>query len=184
MITEASMAGVAEELAVQLAAFQAVLLLASGLHKLLRRGRTQDVLHDFAGVPRMLAPLAVALVSVAEILAGLLLWVPEFRAAGGVLAVLIWSGYLLLIVRAIAQGRREVDCGCSFGSAHARLGTYQVVRNLCLIGTALLPIGVCPAGVAQPVAAAQIPAALALLVLYGALDQVMALAPPRAGEVR
>jgi hypothetical protein len=184
MISEASLAGVGEELAVQLAAFQAVLLLASGLHKLLRRGRTQEVLQDFAGVPRALAPIAVVLVSFAEILAGSLLWVPGLRAAGGALAVLIWSGYLLLIVRAIAQGRREVDCGCSFGSGHAKLGTYQVARNLCLIGTAVLLALVSAAGLAQPVAAAQIPAAVALLVLYGALDQVMALAPPRAGEVR
>jgi Methylamine utilisation protein MauE len=178
------MAGVAQELAVQLAAFQAVLLLASGLHKLLRRGRTREVLQDFAGVPRTLAPLGVALVSFAEILAGSLLWVPGLRAAGGALAVLIWSGYLLLIVRAIAQGRREVDCGCSFGSAHANLGMYQVARNLCLIGTAVLLTLVSAAGLAAPVAAAEIPAAFALLVLYGALDQVMALAPPRAGEVR
>jgi uncharacterized membrane protein YphA (DoxX/SURF4 family) len=183
MIIEASMPGVGQELAVQLAAFQAVLLVASGLHKLVRRRRTQDVLREFAGVPRILAPFAVLLVGVAEILAGSLLWVPGFRAAGGALAVLIWSGYLSLIVRAISQGRRNVDCGCSFGTAHAPLGTYQVVRNLCLIGTAALLAGLSAASVGQAVAAPQILAAVALLVLYGALDQVMALAPPRAGEL-
>jgi uncharacterized membrane protein YphA (DoxX/SURF4 family) len=183
IITEASMPGVVQELAVQLAAFLAILLLASGLHKLASHRRTREVLHEFAGVPRLLAPLAVALVGFAEILAGALLWVPRFRAAGAVLAMLLWSGYLLLIVRAIARGRRDLDCGCSFGGAHAPLGTYQVVRNLCLIGTALLLAGASAAGATLPAAVPQFLAAIPLLVLYGALDQAMALAPARAGAL-
>jgi hypothetical protein len=170
-------------LVVQLAAFQAVLLSASGLHKLTRRGRTQAVIHDFAGVPRYLAPGAGVVVAVTEMLAGLLLWMPSYRALGGVLAVLIWGGYLALILRAIAQGRRDVDCGCTFGATQRPLGVFQVMRNGVLVCVALLVAAGSAASVTGPVIASQILAAFALLALYGALDQVMALTPLRRGEL-
>lgn len=182
MTTPASMLGVVQLLVVQLAAFEAVLLLASGLHKLIRRERTRAVVQEFARVPRHFAPVAVATVALLELLASLLLWIPATRAAGGVLAVLIWGGYLALILRAIAQGRRDVDCGCTFGAAHRPLGVFQVTRNVTLTGVALLVAAGSAAG-AAPVAASQILAALVLLALYGALDQVMALTPPRRGEL-
>src|SRR5277367_589592 len=114
MTATASLPGVLQDLAVQLAAFQCMLLAVSAIHKLYRRGRAQAVLHEFAGVPRRLAPFAVVLVGSGEIFAGSLLWIPSHRTAGGVLAALIWGGYLLLILRAIARGRRDMDCGCSF----------------------------------------------------------------------
>jgi Methylamine utilisation protein MauE len=183
MMNAPSMLEVMQLLVVQLAAFQAVLLLASGLHKLTRRGRTQSVIHDFAGVPRYLAPAAGVVVAVTEMLAGLLLWTPSSRALGGVLAALIWGGYLALILRAIAQGRRDVDCGCTFGATQRPLGVFQVMRNGVLVCAALLVAAGSAASVTGPVIASQILAAFALLALYGALDQVMALTPLRRGEL-
>jgi hypothetical protein len=183
MTTAASMLGVIQALVVQLAAFQAVLLLASGLHKLARRRRTQSVVHDFAGVPGYLAPFAVGLVAAAELIAGLMLLTPSHRAAGGMLAVLICGLYFLLILRAIAQGRGDVDCGCTFGAARRPLGAYQLARNGILTGMALLVAAVSATSATGPVVATQILAALALLALYGALDQVMALLPLRSGEL-
>ena len=183
MTAAASMLGVIQLLVVQFAAFEAVLLLASGLHKLIRRGRTREVVHEFAGVPRSIAPFAVVTIAAAELLASLLLWTPSYRAAGGVLAVLIWGGYLVLILRAIAQGRRHVDCGCTFGATHRPLGVFQVARNMVLIGAALAVAAGSAAEVTGPVAASQTLAAVVLLALYGALDQVMGLTPPRSGEL-
>ena len=183
MMTAASTLGVVQLLAVQLAAFQSALLLASGLHKLIRHDHTRTVAHDFAGVPRDLAPFAAAAIAAVELLAAAMLWTPSYRVAGGALAVLIWGGYLALILRAMAQGRRDVDCGCTFGSAQRPLGAYQVVRNAALTGVASMVAVSSAAGVGGPVLASQILAALALLALYGALDQVMALTPPRGGEL-
>jgi hypothetical protein len=183
MTTAPSMLGVIQLLVVQLAAFQAVLLLTSGLHKLTRLGRTRSVIHDFAGVPRYLAPAAGVGVAVTELLVGVLLWTPSYRAAGGVIAVLIWGGYLALILRAIAQGRRDVDCGCTFGATQRPLGVFQVLRNGVLVCAALLVAVGSAASDTGPVIASQILAAFALLALYGALDQVMALTPPRRGEL-
>ena len=179
----ASLPGVIQMLVVQLAAFEALLLLASGLHKVIRRDRAEAVVREFAGVPTRFAPFAVAAVALAELLACLLLWTPWYRAAGGALAVLIWGGYLALILRAIAQGRRDVDCGCTFGAGRRPLGAFQVARNAVLTGTALLVAAGSAGGVAGPVVAAQILAALVLVASYGALDQVMALTAPRGGEL-
>lgn len=182
MAASASMLEVIQLLVAQLAAFQAVLLLASGLHKLIRRHRTQTIVHEFAGVPRNAAPLAVGVVALAELLASLLLLMPSYRAAGGVLAGLIWASYLLLILRAIAQGRRNVDCGCTFGAAQRPLGAYQGVRNGLLTSAALVVAAECAVSATGPVTPSQILAACALLALYGALDQVMALRPLRSGH--
>jgi uncharacterized membrane protein YphA (DoxX/SURF4 family) len=183
MDTAASTPEVVEWLLVQLAAFQAALLIASGLHKLISFDRIQSAVRKFAGVPSAFAPAAVVGAAAAELLAGILLLTPSLRAVGAALAMLIWGGYLLLILRAVAQGRRAVDCGCSFGAAQRPLGAYHVVRNAALTGAALLVAAGAAQGAAVSVSGPQILAALALLALYGALDQVMALTPPRAGEL-
>ena len=59
MTIAASNLGVAQLLIVQLAAFLAALLLASGLHKMIGRERAEAVVHEFAGVPRRLAPFGL-----------------------------------------------------------------------------------------------------------------------------
>ncbi len=179
----ASGSEVVECLIVQLTAFLAALLLASGLHKLIRFDRLRAVVREFAEVPGGLASTAVAAAAAAELLAAILLWTPPFRAAGAALAVLIWGGYLVLILRSIAHGRRAVDCGCSFGPAHRPLGAYQVVRNSALTGAAMLVAAGAAAFPTGPVEGSQILAGAALLALYFALDQAMALMPPRAGDL-
>jgi hypothetical protein len=184
MTSAATMPGVIQLLVAQFAAFLAALLLASGLHKLIRRDHIQTVVQEFVGVPRYLAPFTVATVALSELLASLLLWTPSYRVVGGLLAALIWGVYLGLILRAIAQGRRDVDCGCTFGAAHRPLGVFQVVRNAVLVGTAVLVAMGSAASVTGAVITSQIVAAFALLALYGALDQVMALMPLRRGELR
>ena len=143
------------------------------------------MVREFAGVPRALAPLAVLAVALAELLAGALLLMPAHRALGGVLAASIWAAYLGLMVRAIAQGRRDVDCGCSFGISHRPLGAFQVARNAVLVGMGVLvSAGALASGGSTadgPAIASQILGALALTALYGALEQVMTLTPPRGG---
>jgi len=181
MTAAAPMLGVNQLLVEQLAAFLALLLLTAGLHKLIRRERTREVMHEFAGVPRGLAPFAVAIIAAVEMMAALLLWTSSYRMAGGLLAALIWGGYLSLILRAIAQGRRDVDCGCSFGATHHPLGAFQVWRNVVLAGAALLVSAGSATGTGGPLVPSQVLPALALLALYGALDQVMVLTPPRGG---
>jgi hypothetical protein len=127
--------------------------------------------------------LAVAVLAGAEVLESLLLWIPSFRAAGAAIAGILWGGYWLLMLRAVAGGRRDVDCGCTFGSAHRTLGVFQIVRNGALAASAVLVAMVSGSYGATQIDAAQVLAAFALLALYGALDQAMALQAPRAGDL-
>jgi hypothetical protein len=177
-----AMLGVMRILIAQLAAFLALLLLASAVHKALRWPHAQRVVRDFARVPAAASSMTALAAALIETLAAALLFAPAHRAAGAGLAALLWAAYLALIVQAIVQGRRDVDCGCSFGRAQRALGAFQVLRGAVLVFLALL-VAVPAAGGSVPVTASEVLAACALLALYGALDQVMALQPLRRGEL-
>jgi hypothetical protein len=170
-------------LAAQLAAFQALLLLASSFHKIRRWSYSRTVLRHFAGVPPVLTAPLLGLTVAGESLGAILLVMPASRTAGAMVASLIWTVYLALIVRALAQGRREVDCGCSFGSVRHSLGSFEVARNAVLLGFATLIACVSAQSGEVSIQGSQVLAACALLAVYGALDQVMALRPLRGGEV-
>jgi hypothetical protein len=163
----------------QISAFLALLLAASAAHKALRFARARSAAQEFAGVPPATAAAAAAGVVFAETLAAVLLVVPAYRAAGAWLAATIFGAYLALIARAILE-HREVDCGCSFGSARRAPGTFEATRNGVLVMLAMLA-ALSSAGGALPVAASQVLAGCALLALYAALDQVMGQAPLRKG---
>jgi uncharacterized membrane protein YphA (DoxX/SURF4 family) len=165
----------------QLGAFLAVLLVASALHKVLGWRRTWTVVQNFAGVPRSAASVAAVAACSIEGLAGLLLIVPDHGRAGAALAAAILALYLALIVRAVAQRRGAVDCGCSFGTSSRRLGTFEIARNAVLLVSALF---LCVfADAVAPLVPSQMLAACALLALYGAVDQLTALQPLRRGTV-
>jgi Methylamine utilisation protein MauE len=170
-------------LAAQLAAFEALLLIASAAHKAANWASSQNVVQRFAGVPASLAAWGLAGAVSGELVAGVLLVVPAYRAAGAMLAALMWCAYLALILRAIVQGRRDVDCGCSFGSTPRSLGSFHVARNAVLLGFAVFVAAGSAVSGSVPVQGSQALAACALLALYAALDQVMALQPLRSGEV-
>lgn len=171
---------VTQLLIAQLAAFLALLLAASAIHKVLDWRRTLGVVRDFAGVPRAAAGAAFAAVSVAELFAGALLVVPKYRMAGAWLATLILAAYLALILRALLANRRVVDCGCSFGPARGGLGAFEVGRNALLIAMALL-VAVSGSVSEAPVMASQAFGACVFLALYVAIDQVMSVRPMRPG---
>jgi hypothetical protein len=172
--------GVIRLLVAQLAVFLALLLALSAVHKALRWSHTRAVVHEFGGVPRAAAGAAAAGALLAEMLAAALLLVPAWRASGALLAALLWGAYLALMLHRLRKGRRDVDCGCSFGTARHALGAFAVVRNAVLVACAVL-VGVSAAGGAEPVAASQVLAAAAFLALYAALDQLQSLPPLRRG---
>jgi uncharacterized membrane protein YphA (DoxX/SURF4 family) len=165
----------------QIAAFLAVLLIASAVQKALGWRRTRTVVQDFAGVPRRAASTAAFVACALEALAGALLMLPDHRRAGAALASALLSVYLALIARAVALDRGVVDCGCSFGAGSRSLGKFEIVRNAGLLTIALLLFA--DADAIASMAPSQLLAACALLALYGAVDQVMALRPMRRGIV-
>jgi hypothetical protein len=110
------------------------------------------------------------------------LFLPAYRVLGALLAASIVTAYLTLIVRALLSGRRDVDCGCSFGPGRHRLGAFEAGRNAVLAAMALFVAASAARG-GPSVATSQVLGAAALLALYGALDQVMGLQPMRKGAV-
>ena len=182
MISASASPGVTQLLASQLAAFLALLLAASALHKWLNWQRTRSVAREFARVPRFAAGAAVAAAGLYELLASVLLFIPADRARGAWLGALIFALYLALIVRAIVKNNRDVDCGCTFGPARHSLGAFEVWRNASLTVFAAL-VAVSAANGAPPVAPSQAFGACALLALYAAVDQVMGVRPMRQGAV-
>ena len=178
-----SLGSAVQSFAAQMAVFQAMLLAASAVHKAARWTHSRNLMRQFAGVPRVLAASSLGAATTVELAAGALLVVPAHRMTGAVLAALIWTLYVVLIVRAIVQGRRDVDCGCSFGPTSRPLGSFQIARNLVLAALAVFVawVSAFPGAVALP--GTHILGGLALLALYGALDQVMALQPLRSGEL-
>jgi hypothetical protein len=179
----ASLGSAAQSFAVQMATFQAMLLAASAVHKAVRWTHSRNVMRQFAGVPGVLAGTSLGVATAVELAAGAQLLVPAYRATGAALATLIWTLYLALIVRAIVQGRRDVDCGCSFGPTPRPLGSFQIARNLVLAALAAFIAWVSAFGSTVPAQGTFLLGGLALLALYGALDQVMALQPLRSGEL-
>jgi hypothetical protein len=172
---------VAGVLLAQLAAFLAVLLLASAAHKVSSWRRTLAVVADFGGVPRAAAAGAGFAACAIEAAAGLLLVLPPHRRVGAALGTAILAVYLALIARAVAQRRGAVDCGCSFGASSRRLGIFEITRNAVLLAAALLLFAFADA--IAPLTPSQLLAACALLALYAAVDQLAALQPMRRGTV-
>jgi hypothetical protein len=175
-------------LAVQVAAFLAALALVSAGHKLARPARTRAAIEALTGVSATTAAVALVILAIAEAGAGVALLIPALRTAGAVLAATVWAGYGVALARAVAAGRRDLDCGCSFGESHARLGPHHVLRagGLALVAAtiAAAPAAVAVARHSFAVSLSTIGGALALLALYFALDQLMNLASPAAGALR
>lgn len=158
------------------AAFLAALLLASALHKAIERRRLAASAAALAGLPISVGGAALAMAGLAEAIAGLALLAPQTRTVGALLAAAVWGGYLLAILRALSAGRRDLDCGCDFGAAHAPLGAFQPLRNSVLIALALAVAAAGRWAPAAPVGVSDILAALAFLSLYAAIGQIAPLA--------
>jgi hypothetical protein len=172
---------VAQLLIEQCAVFLALLMGASAIHKLARWGRTLGAAREFAGVPSGAAAYAVLAACVLEVLCAALLMAPSYREAGARLATGILALYLGLILKAIVLGRRDTDCGCSFGAPRRGLWLFEVGRNALLLTLAVL-VALSGAS-ATPATPSAVLAAVAFLTLYCALDQVMGLEPMRKGTV-
>ncbi len=180
VVPAASMHDIDQVVAAQFAAFLAFLLAASATHKWWRWERTLDVVRNFSGIPSKAARAAAVTVGGVEWLAAALLFLPAYRILGALLAATVLTVYLALILGAIGAGRREADCGCSFGPARHALGPFEIGRNATLAAMALFVAGSAARG-GPVIALSQILAAAAMLALYGALDRVMGLRPMRTG---
>jgi Methylamine utilisation protein MauE len=198
MPAPASISAVLELVETQLAVFLALLLSVAAVHKIIWRARARRAAGALTGMEWRGTGVAVKLASLSELGAAGLLALPACRPGGAVLAALVWSAYFALIARSIVLGRRDLDCGCSFGAAHRPLGSFQLLRCASLVLLAFVVAALCMSHTDRDGAATTAVdadsgtvmliceglAAVAMLALYAALDQLMSLRPLRAGAIR
>jgi Methylamine utilisation protein MauE len=160
----------------------ALVLATAALGKLRALDEFIGVVHNYRVLPELLVrPVAYGLPPLELLLAIGLLLEPTRTLAAPATATLL-AVFALAMAINIGRGRTEIDCGCFANALRQRIGWALVVRNLVLIGLALLALPVGPP--ARPlvwldlVTIATATAAGALLyVAFSRLASVAPLAP-------
>ena len=104
------------------------------LHKVRAWPRFNASLAAYRLVPEALVGAAAGLLMASEALVVVLL--VACHALAGLAASLLLSAYALAIAVSVLRGRTHIDCGC--GDEPTPVSWSLVVRNLCLVGLALV----------------------------------------------
>jgi len=73
-----------------------------------------------------------------ELTAGIAIALPSSRILGAVIISFLLVGYLTLIAAQLLQGRKDLDCGCAGPLGGTKVGNELLVRNVLLLGLAML----------------------------------------------
>ncbi len=123
------------------AGFIVVVLARAIVDKLLDFAVYAATLADYRLLPAAVVPVAAAGLMAAEMLAIVLLLVPQSCAVGAMLAIGLFALYGLAMALALFAGRSEIECGC--GGEGQLVSWGLVVRNGVLIAVSaalLLPM--------------------------------------------
>ncbi len=127
-----------------LAVTLAALFAASAAHKLTDFQRAVAIVRAYRVAPDVLAPFILATVVAIELVVAVGLLAPAFRAIAAIGAAGLLLAYATAIGVNLARGRRDIDCGCSFGASGERLTPVLIFRNFGLATFALsaaAPVG-------------------------------------------
>jgi len=131
--------------AMTVAVFLGALTGGAGVHKLAAPDQFRQVLSAYGLLPPSLTPIAAWIIPFVDLTVALMLFmmllVPSVGGAGAVLAAALFAFYGLAIAINLLRGRRDFDCGCSWGGAgNAGQGQIHwglVIRNAVLVALAL-----------------------------------------------
>lgn len=144
--------------------FLVLILARAAWHKGQAFHQTVGFAQGYGLVPASWTPALVRGLMLAETLLVLALLLPASRPLGGVMAAALFAGYGLLMVLALAHGRREIDCGC--GGAPQIVSGLTVGRNLLLTALALAVAAVAPAPIGTLGALLSVTAGLTFYAIY------------------
>ena len=123
---------------IALRVFFAVLLVVTGVAKLLDMAGFYDIVRSYQSLPELVVPTASWLLALGELVMAVWLlarYRPRWAAVTVVLLHLMYLGWLLL---ALLRGLEISNCGC-FGVFWARpLTWYSPLEDLVLVGLAIL----------------------------------------------
>lgn len=115
--------------------FLAALLLASAAHKFMALEDFRLAVTDYDVLPRaLITPMTWALPLFELALGVALLWQP-LRLWAGLAAAVLFSIYAVAMLVNLIRGRRNIECGCSFGSGRT-VSNALPLRNAGLAGLA------------------------------------------------
>jgi hypothetical protein len=165
--------------------FLAALLLASAAHKFMALDQFRLAVTDYDVLPRQMIGAVTWGLPLAELIIGAaLLWQP-FHLWAGVAAAMMFALYAVVMLVNLVRGRRDIECGCSFGSG--RTVSYALpFRNA---GLAALAMVVAMIGVTVDIGVfAHVNAAacgVVMFLIYAGLDVLAANAQRiKAGGLR
>ena len=162
---------------------------AAAVHKLRDAKAFVETLRDYQLIPSPLLGPVSALVIGLEVFVVFGLWPVSLRTEATVTAAALLVSYAVAIGVNLGRGRRELDCGCSWGASGQTISWGLVFRN----GLMLLPcwvvimsqeivllVGATPekAGLAASVVA--LAAAVVLLLCYWSFERLIANQPALA----
>jgi hypothetical protein len=149
-----------------------LILAVSAWGKLRAPANFRRALGTFKIIPKGAVPLLLVGVPITELSLASLQWVPGLRPAVGIAMIVMFVSFTLLLLRSLLKGE-EADCGCFGSAAPEKVSWFSIVRNLVLIGFAVMGL---MAG--DGAARGTLPAALSGVgagVLVLVLDQGLAL---------
>ncbi|WP_176593632.1 MauE/DoxX family redox-associated membrane protein [Sphingobium sp. EM0848] len=151
--------------------FLAMLLGMSAVHKAVDRERLALAAARLAGARQQAGPLLLIAAGAAEMTAALCWLVPALRLVGAVIAIALWAGYALALLRRRGQ---SLDCGCDLVARERPVGLAQILRPVALAllaaGAVLVPQA--PFTLDAPFAAA------AFLALFLGASEILAIPQP------
>lgn len=143
-----------------------VVLVVSAWAKLRAPADFRRALSTFHLIPRRAVPLLLVVVPVTEVSLAALQWVRPLQPGIGIALTTLLTGFTVLLLASLLSGERA-DCGCFGGGAPTRVSWFSIVRNLVLIGFAVMGVtaGDGASRGALPAVLAGVGAGLLILVL-------------------
>lgn len=114
-----------------------VVLFAAAWAKLRAPDRFERALRSYEVIPQRAIPILVVAVPAAELVFGTLQWIVLLQPMIGIAMAAMLVVFTALLLRTLMTGR-QADCGC-FGSAlPEKVSWFSILRNVVLIGLALV----------------------------------------------
>ena len=155
--------------------FLGLFFLAAAFHKARGQQAFLAAVRGYKLLPQMLLGPAAAVLLVSEFTVGVLLLLPGFALVASLGSVAVLALYFMAIAANLARGRRNIDCGCSFGGKASMLSGWHLVRIGGLMLLATIPLA---GTAARDIGAFDMlnltGAIIGLGVLYGAVDALLA----------
>lgn len=161
-----------------------VVLVVSGWSKLRAPYNFRRALGTFKMVPETAVPVLVVLVPAVELGLAALQWSPALQPGVSFVMTGMFVAFTLLLLHPLVTGQ-QADCGCFGAAAAEKVSWFSILRNVVLIGLALMG-----AAAGDGASRGALPAVLAGLgcgSLVLLLDQgiaVLSLTRPRSDRLR